>query len=92
MPLFTDSRYANGEFYKAYDPRNGNYQPAVLRAFPQTSADFYYYVWTDKDRIDVVAHRLLGNSDFWTKIMDYNPEILDALSIAVGTNLRIPRD
>jgi hypothetical protein len=89
--IFTDSRYANGVFLKAYDSRLGTYSDSVYRNFPSITVDYYYYVWVDKDRIDVIAYNLLGNSDFWSKIMDVNPEIADPFTIPAGTTIRIPR-
>lgn len=89
--IFTDSRYANGTFLKAYDSRLSQYSNSVYRNFPSITEDYYYYVWVDKDRIDIVAHNLLGNSDFWSKIMDINPEVIDPFTIPAGTTLRIPR-
>ena len=89
--IFTDSRYADGIFLKAYDSRLSQYSDSVYRNFPNITEDYYYYVWVDKDRIDVVAHTLLGNSDFWSKIMDVNPEIADPFTIPAGTTIRIPR-
>jgi hypothetical protein len=39
-----------------------------------------------------VAYQLLGEANSWWRIMDYNPEILDALNIPIGTLIRIPYD
>lgn len=89
--IFTDSRYADGIFLKAYDSRLSQYSDSVYRSFPNITEDYYYYVWVDKDRIDVIAHNLLGNADFWSKIMDVNPEIADPFTIPAGTTIRIPR-
>jgi hypothetical protein len=88
--IFTDSRYANGKFFKAYDSRTGQYSTTVLRNFPYDSENYYYYVWVDKDRIDLVAQKMMGNADFWSKIMDFNPEIIDPFTIPAGTTIRIP--
>jgi hypothetical protein len=40
--------------------------------------------------MDMVAASLLGSPDLWWRIMDYNPEIIDAFNIPIGTVLRIP--
>lgn len=88
--MFTDSRYADGLFAKTYDARNSTYVYSVYRNFPYKSINFYYYVWTIDDRIDLLAYKLLGNADFWPRIMDINPEIINPLNIAPGTTLRIP--
>lgn len=86
----TDSRYATGKVSKSYDPRSGSYQIGVSRVFPTRTNVYYTYTWVDGDRIDVIAQRLYGTSDRWHFIMDYNPEIIDAMNIAPGTQVRIP--
>lgn len=88
--IYSDSRYASGSIYKAQDPRTAQYQTTVTRVFPEDSAEFYYYVWLEGDRIDEVAYALYSNSNYWWTIMDYNPEISDALNITPGTVLRMP--
>jgi len=88
--IYTDSRYAEGQLIKTYDARKNNYSLAVAREIPTSSSEFYYYTWATRDRIDLLAHRLLGSADLWWKIMDFNPEIGNAFDIAPGTVLRIP--
>ena len=89
--IYSDSRYSNGKVRKSYDQRTSSFQIGVRRKFPNLNANFYYYVWVEGDRIDNLAYRITANPDNWWKIMDYNPEILDAQNIAPGTTLRIPR-
>lgn len=88
--IFTDSRYASGILAKALDARSQRVKVGVYRAFPTRSARFYYYTWTERDRIDLVADELLGDPSLWWSIMDFNPEILNPYDIAVGTLVRIP--
>lgn len=88
--IYTNSRYANGKIFKAYDSRNNSYQTTVFRTFPDGVANFYYYVWADRDRMELVAFRLLGSQDRWWELMDYNPEIGDPFDIPVGTRIRVP--
>lgn len=88
--IFTDSRYADGTLIKTFDSRTATYEVSVVREFPEDSADFYYYVWRSKDRLDQLAYEKLGSSAFWWRIMDYNPEIINAANIAPGTVIRIP--
>jgi hypothetical protein len=88
--IYADSRYAKGLITKVQDPRNDVYRLAVYRKFPTARAQFYWYTWVQGDRIDIVASELLGSPNFWWKIMDFNPEIIDPFSIPVGTILRIP--
>jgi hypothetical protein len=88
--IFTDSRYATGVLAKSVDARNDSYQLSVFRQFPSSSSSFYYYTWTQRDRIDLVAAELLGDPNLWWLIMDYNPEILNPFDIPLGASLRIP--
>jgi phage tail protein X len=90
--IFESSRYANSRIYKAHDARTDLYQITVARIFPTAQAEYYTYTWKETDRIDVLAQRVYSTSDAWHKIMDYNPEIADALNIAPGTQIRLPRD
>lgn len=88
--IFSDSRYASALIYKAYSSKIQANSVVVSRVFPVSSSEFYYFVWKDGDRVENVAANLLGDSNLWWKILDYNPEIANPLSIAVGTTLRIP--
>jgi hypothetical protein len=88
--IYSDSRYSDATIFKAYDARRASYQITAFRNFPQNSVGFRYYVWVEGDRMDIVANSLLGNANLWSSIMDYNPEIIDAFDIPVGTVLRIP--
>jgi phage tail protein X len=90
--IYGDSRYAESAIYKAQDSRSGLVQVTVRRIYPTATSDYYIYVWKETDRIDVLAQRVYANSDAWWRIMDYNPEIADALNIAPGTQIRLPRD
>ena len=88
--IFTDSRYADGTLIKTFDARKASYEVSVMREFPEDESDFYYYVWRAKDRVDQLAYERLGSSSMWWRIMDYNPEIINAADIAPGTVVRIP--
>jgi hypothetical protein len=89
MP-YSDSRYANGYFYRVNDPRTGISQISVDRTFPSASVKYGFYVWADNDRVDLVAYDQLGSENLWWQIMDINPEIIDPFNIAPGTTIRIP--
>jgi hypothetical protein len=88
--IYSDSRYADGNIFVAADSRKNTYEVTVYRAFPTVSSEFFLYEWVQGDRPDTVAHKLLGSSDFWWKILDINPEIINPLHIPIGTALRIP--
>ena len=88
--IFSDSRYATGNVFRAYKPRSENFEVTVLRRFPSQSAKYYLYTWKEEDRVDLVARDRLGSAHLWWKIMDFNPEVLDPGNIPPGTILRIP--
>lgn len=88
--IFTDSRYATGRLAKTLDSRDNTPKVTVFRQFPGAISTYYLYTWKQRDRIDVVAHTLLGDPNLWWLIMDYNPEVIDPLNIPIGTVLRIP--
>jgi hypothetical protein len=88
--IYTDSRYATGLISYGNDSRLNQSNISVYRKFPSASHSFFAYVWTDYDRADLVAYKLLGSSNLWWKIMDINPEILNPQSIAPGTIIRVP--
>ena len=88
--IYTDSRYANGRLFKAYNLRKQDYDVTVFRNFPNQKASYFLYTWRESDRIDLVCKRFLGTAATWWKVMDYNPEILNPFDIPVGTVVRIP--
>ena len=88
--IFLDSRYANATIFKAWDARKSQYNLTAFRTWPSYKKEFFWYEWVDSDRLDIIANRFLNNSNFWYKIMDINPEIIDPTVIAPGTLLRIP--
>lgn len=90
--IFTDSRYASGTLSKSINPTTNKYHLNVVRNFPSEGSRYYYYQWKEKDRADTVAFKTLGSSNYWWRIMDYNPEIIDPFNIPVGAVLRIPLD
>lgn len=89
--IFSNSRYADGNVFKAYDSRSGKYGITVTRNFPTETSGFFYYVWAERDRIDAVAEKFLGDADAWWQIMDFNPEVMSPFNIPIGTLIRIPR-
>lgn len=88
--IYKDSRYSSGNISREYSNQHASYQVMVRRVFPTAKARFYLYTWKEQDRIDLVAKDRLGHANLWWKILDYNPEILNAWDIAPGTILRIP--
>jgi hypothetical protein len=90
--IYTDSRYATGVVARSFDSRNNRFGVTIFREFPASSAEYFYYTWTEKDRIDEISTQFLGDPSLWWVIMDYNPEQLNPLNIPIGTLLRIPNE
>lgn len=88
--IFTDSRYATGTLYSAWNSRKSDTDVFVKRVFPNNRAKYFMYTWQESDRIELVAYRFFKTPAVWWKIMDYNPEIGNPFDIPVGTVLRIP--
>lgn len=88
--IFTDSRYATGILTQTTDARTGQPTLAVLRQTPEAITEFTYYTWTQRDRVDLLADRFLGDPSLWWVIMDFNPEQLNPMTIPVGSLIRIP--
>lgn len=88
--IFLDSRYVDGSLVKVWNAKKQQYDLSVLRTWPEYAQSFFIYEWVDGDRLDLLATRFLGNPSFWWQLLDLNPEILDPLTIAPGTQLRIP--
>lgn len=88
--IYLDSRYATGPLVRAWDARTNNYSVAVFREWPTYSKRFSIYEWVETDRLDILAWKFLGSPSLWWRILDVNPEILNATAIAPGTQIRIP--
>ena len=88
--IYTDSRYADGVVVKALDARKNSYELTLFRQFPESQSEFYYYTWTQRDRIDLVAYKFYSDPNLWWVIMDYNPEYPNPFDIPLGATLRIP--
>jgi hypothetical protein len=88
--IYSNSRYADGTFIKAYDSRRGKSYTTVLRKQGNITSDFNFYEWEEGDRIDSIADKFSAKPGFWEDIMDINPEIINPYSIRVGTVIRIP--
>lgn len=88
--IYADSRYADGNVYMAQNARTRAYHASVSRVFPTSSAEFFTYTWVERDRPDLIASKFLNDPNKWWVILDFNPEIIDGMSIPAGTEIRIP--
>lgn len=90
--IFANSRYVDGRVFKAYNPQKKSYSVTVLREYPRYSVNFFYYTWSERDRVDLISKKFLGSPDLWWQIMDVNPEVIDPFNIPIGTSIRIPNE
>jgi hypothetical protein len=88
--IYTDSRYADGVVVRSFDSRKAAFEITLFRQFSESNSKFFYYTWTQRDRIDLDANELLGDPNVWWVFLDYNPDINNPLDIPIGTVLRIP--
>lgn len=65
---------------------------STTRLESKTPIEFRAHVWSESDRLDLVAARYLGDPSLWWMVMDYNPLIPDPLHILPGTVLNVPVD
>jgi prophage DNA circulation protein len=88
--IFLDSRYSDGNLYKAWHAGKQEYHLTVVRTWPSYAQSFFVYEWVDGDRLDNLATRFLGDATLWWQLLDVNPEIVNPAVIKPGTQLRIP--
>ncbi len=83
-----DSRYAQSVLYKSNE---GDSLGMRRRVDTTPRFDDYFHTVIDGDRIDLLAHRYLGNAKLWWIICDYN-DLFFALELELGQVLRIPSE
>lgn len=88
--IYLGSRYEDADITYVLDGRIGSTRATAFRAPVQAETEVRYWYWRQEDRIDILATQYYGEPDLWWRIMDANPEILDPLSIPIGTKIRIP--
>jgi len=85
------SRYYTGPLTQTPHKYTGVYQISVYRDFPSIQAvNYVEYTWKDGDSLSNLANTFGSGPKYWWEIMDINPEILDPMSIAPGTVIRVP--
>jgi len=88
MPRYDTTKTSK---YKSSDKeRVGNknkYNTTIYNKVPEKNDDMYF-IATDGDRCDNLAHRFYGNPQFWWFIARVNN--LKTMNIPAGTSLRIP--
>lgn len=92
MAVYRDSRYDDGDAQQIKNKTTGAYAWTVYRSFPESRVVRYIdYTWVDGDRLDFIASVYYGDPTRWWEILDANPGLPDALEIAPGTIIRVPR-
>lgn len=90
MAYTATSRYLHGSSARLLTSA-GTYQVTVFRSIPASQGTpFTLYLWANGDTPDSVAAKFLSDPTLWWEIADANPEVLDMLSIPIGTLIRIP--
>lgn len=91
MSLYRTSRYADQNSRDVMLIRdNGTQTRTIYRRPPARTAGNGFYIWRSGDRIDRVASWALGDPQLAWRILDVNPEVLNAHNIAPGTRIRLP--
>ena len=81
-----DSRYAKSVLYTGGGEEFlGRARGSILRLGPTTG----FHTVVEGERIDLIAHRYLGDAALWWIVCDYN-DIFYPLDLEVGAMLRIP--
>lgn len=83
-----DSRYAKSILYKSSE---GDSLGMRRRIDTTPRFDDSFHSVVDGDRIDLLAHRYLGNAKLWWIICDYN-DLFFPLELELGQVLRIPSE
>ena len=91
--IFIKSRYSSEPLKAIVLKTQNKTSISVFRNPPKNlnNRKVKYYRWVDGDRIDRVAHSVLGDPELWWRIMDVNPEINDPHSISPGDVIRLPQ-
>ena len=91
MSLYRSSRYADDNARDIMLVKDdGSQTRTVYRRPPTQPAGTSFYVWRSGDRIDRVAAWAVGDPQQAWRILDINPEVLNAHSIEPGTRIRLP--
>lgn len=91
MTVSDSSRYRNAAVISTPDAK-GDYHPtlySMIAADPRR-ASFRPYVFSQGDRLDLIADQILGDPTLWWVIADLNPEHPNADEIPAGTVIRVP--
>ncbi len=90
MPIAADSRYIDATITTDVGP-DGEARQEMRVAFPKSRLITYtYYRVVGGERVDTIARDFYGVAEYWWKIANANPEIMDWIDLEPGTILRVP--
>jgi hypothetical protein len=90
MPIFRGSRYEGAIIDYFSLEQNGDSNPVLFYTMSDIGTiEYTEYEWKDGDRLDLIANKFYGRSNYWWFILENNPEIRDPENINAGTILRI---
>ena len=88
--ILTGSRYMGQPVISVTDAE-GDLNATVYGGPPiGIPGSFYYYTVIQGDRMDTIANKVYGLSDYWWKIANANPEVFYPDMLVVGSIIRIP--
>lgn len=88
--ILTGSRYMGQPVISVTDAE-GDLNATVYGGPPiGIPGSFYYYTVIQGDRMDTIANKVYGLSDYWWKIANANPEIFYPEVLQTGSIIRIP--
>lgn len=90
MAINADSRYATATVVTAVGPADDTRQEMRVATPLSRQITYTFYRVTSGERADTIAKAFYGKGQYWWKIADANPEILDYWNLEPGTVLRVP--
>ena len=91
MAIYSGSRYEEALVDYFSKEEYGTAYPIVFYTFDSLkNISFFTHIYSKGDTLHGLSQRYFKRPDLWWTIVEYNPEITDFTSIAVGTVIRIP--
>lgn len=92
MAIYEGSRYSNVYTYEEdWVKRGGRVTAFNIRTLEKIdTTDALKHTWVEGDRLDILAHRYYGDTQYWWFILDANPKYMEESEIRNGDVLLIP--
>lgn len=90
--IIAGSRYQDGDLQPILHMGRdaGTTRLAVFRPTTDVTKSRYVVLARSGERWDLVADRILDESDGWWRILDANAEIIDPFSVKPGLKVNVP--